>query len=49
MQAQAPNMNATTQIIMSAAIGGTAEALGGGKFANGVIRIKSLNLPVILN
>jgi len=34
MQTYGPSMNAGTQVIMSAAIGGTAESLGGGKFAN---------------
>jgi hypothetical protein len=37
MQAYGPSMNAGTQVIMSAAIGDTAEALGGGKFANGAV------------
>jgi hypothetical protein len=37
MQTYGTSMNAGTQVIMSAAIGGTAEALGGGKFANGAV------------
>jgi hypothetical protein len=37
MQTYGTSMNAGTQIIMSAAIGGNAEALGGGKFANGAV------------
>jgi hypothetical protein len=37
MQTYGSGMNAGTQVIMSAAIGGTAEALGGGKFANGAV------------
>jgi len=37
MQTYGKSMNAGMQVIMSAAIGGTAEALGGGKFANGAV------------
>jgi hypothetical protein len=37
MQANAPNMSTGTQVAMSAVIGGTAEKLGGGKFANGAV------------
>lgn len=37
MQAYGGNMYIGTQVALSAAIGGTAEALGGGKFANGAI------------
>ena len=31
------DMTVTEKIVISAAIGGTAEALGGGKFANGAV------------
>lgn len=37
MQGHVGNMSFETKIALSAAIGGTAEALGGGKFANGAI------------
>jgi hypothetical protein len=37
MQANAPNMSTGAQVAMSAVIGGTAEKLGGGKFANGAV------------
>jgi hypothetical protein len=37
MQANARNMSKGAQVAMSAAIGGTAEKLGGGKFANGAV------------
>ncbi len=37
MQTNAPNMSKGTQVALAAVIGGTAEALGGGKFANGAV------------
>ncbi len=37
MQANAGNMSTGAQVTMSAVIGGTAEKLGGGKFANGAV------------
>jgi RHS repeat-associated protein len=37
MQANSPNMSTGAQITMAAVIGGTAEKLGGGKFANGAV------------
>jgi RHS repeat-associated protein len=37
MQAHGGNMGIETKIALSAALGGTAEALGGGKFANGAV------------
>ncbi len=37
MQANGTNMTVAGKIAISAAIGGTAEALGGGKFANGAV------------
>jgi len=37
MQANAPNMSKCAQVALAAVIGGTAEALGGGKFANGAV------------
>jgi hypothetical protein len=37
MQANAPNMSKGIQVALSAVIGGTAEALGGGKFSNGAV------------
>jgi len=37
LQANGANMTGAAKIAISAAIGGTAEALGGGKFANGAV------------
>ncbi|MFW5872524.1 MAG: hypothetical protein ACOCVN_00910 [bacterium] len=37
MQTYGDNMSFGTQVALSAAIGGTAEALGGGEFANGAV------------
>ncbi len=37
MQAYGGNMRFETQVALSAALGGTAEAIGGGKFANGAV------------
>jgi ABC-type xylose transport system permease subunit len=37
MQSNGDNMGIGDKVILSAVIGGTAEALGGGKFANGAV------------
>jgi RHS repeat-associated protein len=37
MQANAPHMSKGAQVALAAVIGGTAEALGGGKFSNGAV------------
>jgi hypothetical protein len=37
IQANSRNMSTGAQVAMSAVIGGTAEKLGGGKFANGAV------------